>query len=122
MKQLEEKNSQIPQVKANNGNSSYSKNGHLLAVTFSKIANNLEDVMFVKNTINPREEWVLEKPDYFTAWVRTKEEGNIKIEAKTFDLVIATAKDLSKKYNKNILIYAVRDQSDSCYGTYKREE
>jgi|TARA_R110001592_G_scaffold207131_3_gene457909 hypothetical protein len=122
MKQLEEKNSQIPQVKANNGNSSYSKNGHLLAVTFSKIANNLEDVMFVKNTINPREEWVLEKPDYFTAWVRTKEEGNIKIEAKTFDLVIATAKDLSKKYNKNILIYAVRDQSDSCYGTYKRGE
>ena len=78
--------------------------------------------MFVKNTINPREEWVLEKPDYFTAWVRTKEEGNIKIEAKTFDLVIATAKDLSKKYNKNILIYAVRDQSDSCYGTYKRGE
>lgn len=122
MKQLEEKNSQIPQVKANNGNSSYSKNGHLLAVTFSKIANNLEDVMFVKHDINPREEWVLEKPDYFTAWVRTKEEGNIKIEAKTFDLVIATAKDLSKKYNKNILIYAVRDQSDSCYGTYKREE
>ena len=122
MKQLEEKNSQIPQVKANNGNSSYSKNGHLLAVTFSKIANNLEDVMFVKNTINPREEWVLEKPDYFTAWVRTKEEGNIKIEAKTFDLVIATAKDLSKKYNKNILIYAVRDQSDSCYGTYRRGE
>tara|TARA_R110002167_G_scaffold4481_4_gene20814 strand:+ start:6170 stop:6538 length:369 start_codon:yes stop_codon:yes gene_type:complete len=122
MKQLEEKNSQIPQVKANNGNSSYSKNGHLLAVTFSKIANNLEDVMFVKHDINPREEWVLEKPDYFTAWVRTKEEGNIKIEAKTFDLVIATAKDLSKKYNKNILIYAVRDQSDSCYGTYKRGE
>tara|TARA_R110002051_G_scaffold325167_1_gene426109 strand:- start:327 stop:695 length:369 start_codon:yes stop_codon:yes gene_type:complete len=122
MKQLEEKNSQIPQVKANNGNSSYSKNGHLLAVTFSKIANNLEDVMFVKNTINPREEWVLEKPDYFTAWVRTKEEGNIKIEAKTFDLVIATAKDLSKKYNKNILIYAVRDQSDSCYGTYRRAQ
>ena len=122
MKQLEEKNSQIPQVKANNGNSSYSKNGHLLAVTFSKIANNLEDVMFVKHDINPREEWVLEKPDYFTAWVRTKEEGNIKIEAKTFDLVIATAKDLSKKYNKNILIYAVRDQSDSCYGTYRREE
>jgi len=122
MKQLEEKNSQIPQVKANNGNSSYSKNGHLLAVTFSKIANNLEDVMFVKHDINPREEWVLEKPDHFTAWVRTKEEGNIKIEAKTFDLVIATAKDLSKKYNKNILIYAVRDQSDSCYGTYKRGE
>jgi hypothetical protein len=122
MKQLEEKNSQIPQVKANNGNSSYSKNGHLLAVTFSKIANNLEDVMFVKHNINPREEWVLEKPDYFTAWVRTKEEGRIKIEAKTFDLVIATAKDLSKKYNKDILIYAVRDQSDSCYGTYKRGE
>ena len=119
LKQLEEKNSQIPQVKANNGNSSYSKNGHLLPVIFSKIAE-YGDVMFVKNDINPREAWVLEKPNYFTAWVRTRE-GRIKVEANTLDSILEKAKELSTKYNKDILVYAVRNQSDSCFGTYRKD-
>ena len=119
MKQLEEKNSQRLQVKANNGNSSYSKNGHLLPVNFSKIAE-YGDVMFVKIDTNPRENWVLEKPDYYTAWVRTKD-GRIRIEGKTFDSIIKTAKELSSKYDKDILLYAVRDKSDACFGTYKKD-
>jgi hypothetical protein len=119
LKQLEEKNSQIPQVKASIGNCNYSEYGHLLTVIFSKIAE-YGDVMFVKNDINPREAWVLEKPNYFTAWVRTRE-GTIKVEASSLDSILEKAKELSIKYSKDILLYAVRDQSDSCFGTYKKD-
>lgn len=124
MKQIEEINSQNKLKEESSRNNTLSKNGYffpkLPVTSFCPDFLKLEDVMFVKIDTNPRENWVLEKPDYYTAWVRTKD-GRIRIEGKTFDSIIKTAKELSSKYDKDILLYAVRDRSDACFGTYKKD-
>lgn len=71
------------------------------------------------HTHNAHEKWVLEKPDHFTAWVRTPK-GTIKMKQRTLDAVLEIAKELSEKHDKNILIYAVRDQSQCSYATYMK--
>ena len=73
------------------------------------------------HTHNAHEKWVLEKPDYFTAWVRIPSK-TIKIEQRSLDAVLETAKELSEQYYKNILIYAVRDKSQCSYATYIKGE